>query len=431
MMVSVETTGALERRMTVQIPAERVENEVAQRLKKVGKTAKLKGFRPGKIPAKVIRKRYGGQVRQEVLSDVLNQSFGEAIAKEQLRPAGGPKIESTQAEEGQDLEYTAVFEVYPEIQLTGLDNIKISKPRVDIGEEDLDRMIESLRKQRETWETVERAAGNGDRVTIDFAGTIGGEPFEGGEGSDVNVVLGADGMLADFEKGLHGLDAGKSKTIKVKFPKDYGSEELAGKKAQFEVQASKVEQSILPEVDDEFVAAFGVTEGGIEALRREVSENMQRELDQKVQNDLKAQVLDHLIEKNPIDLPGALVEAEIDALWQDSARRLGIQQETAGVPREAFEKPARRRVSLGLLVGELIRTQEVEVDRNLVDQRLTDMVSTYDDPEAILNMYRSSPEMLQRIEMMVLEDQVVNGLIEQAEVKEKDHPFAKYMNLND
>ncbi len=298
MNVTVESTGALERRMRVEVPIERIESEVDSRLKSVGRTAKIKGFRPGKVPAKVVRQHYGKQVRQEVMGEIMLKSYSDAVMQEKLRPAGGPKIE-TEDEDGKTFAYVATFEVLPEVTLKDLDKIKVETPDVEIGDADIDDMLLSLRKQRATWDEVTRKSKDGDRVIVDFAGTIDGEAFQGGSGTEIPVVLGQGQMLPDFEKGLKGIKAGDQKTIKVKFPKDYHAEELAGKTAEFAINTHRVESEVLPELNDEFAEAFNVSEGGLEQFRKDVRENMEREAGQKVKGDIREQVLEGLAEKNP------------------------------------------------------------------------------------------------------------------------------------
>ncbi len=282
MMVSVETTAGLERRMTIQVPAEQIESEIDSRLRRYGKTAKIKGFRPGKVPMQVVRQRYGGQVREEVLGEMIRSSFVEALGQEKLRPAGGPRIEPSKVEQGVDLEFTATFEVYPEIALSGHEGMKIQRPTAEIAESDIDDMMDRLRRQRAEWVAVDRAAVDGDQLTVDFTGTLDGEPFSGGEGEKVPVVLGRGGMLQDFENGLLGMRVGEEKEVSVDFPDDYGAAELAGRTAIFRVTAREVAEEKLPEIDDEFCQAFGISEGGVDRLRKEVSENMAREMAQAV-----------------------------------------------------------------------------------------------------------------------------------------------------
>lgn len=431
MQVSVEATDGLERRMKVQVPAEQIENEVDQRLRRVSKTAKLKGFRPGKVPFKVIRKEYGSQVRREVLSEVMQSSFSEAITMENLRPAGGPRIEADSVEQGQDLQYTAVFEIYPEIEVKGVGDIKVEKPVANIGDEDIDTMVDNLRQQRADWKSVQRAAADGDQVTVDFTGTLDGTEFDGGKGEGVSVVLGEGRMLPDFEAGLMGIAEGESRNFDVAFPDDYPAENLSGKTAQFAATATAVSERVLPDLDTEFCAAFGVDDGDVSKLRAEVANHMKKELEQKVVQILKGEVLDKLLDANPIVLPQALVDDEVTQLQHDAARRMGHEVGDGAQlpPREPFEEQARKRVSLGLLINELIKSQNIELDKEKVTAHIQQLAASYPEPEAVINAYSSQPTLMAQIEATVLEQQVVDWLLEQATVTEKQTEFKDLMNF--
>jgi len=311
MQVSVEATGALERRMEVQVPAERVEKAIDERLKSMSRTVRLKGFRPGKVPVTVVRQQFGQQVRQEVLSDVVQSTFAEAVSQQNLTPATGPRIEPISTEQGGDLKYRAVFEIFPQVELKGLENLEIARPAAEVTTADIDAMIENLRQQRPTFAAVERESRDTDRVTIDFDGSIDGKAFDGGQGEKVPVVIGAGRMLPDFEGGLKGLRAGEKKTIDVSFPEGYGAAEVAGKTAQFAINVHSVEEQQLPELNEEFCKSFGVEEGGIEQLRREVEDNMRRELADAIHSRVKKQVLDALLAANPLELPKSLVDTQV------------------------------------------------------------------------------------------------------------------------
>jgi len=429
MLVSVETTQGLERRMKVQVPAERIESEVDQRLRKVGKSAKLKGFRPGKAPMKVIRQQYGGEVRRDVVGEVMQQTYAEAIGQEKLRPASNPRIETDEVAEGKDLKYTAVFEVYPEIQIKGLSSIKVNKPTAEIVDQDIDRMLENLRKQRAAWQKVERAASEGDRVIIDFCGRIDGETFDGGSGEKVPIVCGEGQMLPDFEKGLSGISAGESRTFPVVFPDDYKATILAGKAAVFEASCESVEEQVLPELDAEFCTAYGVKEGGLEKLRDEVRQNMQTELDQKIQASLKGQLLDQLLKENPVEIPAALIEEEIHAMQHNAMERLGIEDQSQAPPSEAFTEQARRRVSLGLLINEIIKSQKLEVDKARVAKRLKQIAGGFSDPDQVLQAYTGNPGMMSQVEMMVLEQQAVDWALGQVQQTGETRSFSEIMDF--
>ncbi|MBT8095322.1 MAG: trigger factor [Gammaproteobacteria bacterium] len=427
MNVTVESTGALERRMRVEVPIESIENEVKTRLQSVGRTARIKGFRPGKVPARVVRQKYGKQVRQEVLGEIMQKSYTDAVIQENLKPAGGPKIES-EGEDDQNFTYVATFEVLPDVTLKNLDKIKVEKPDVDIRDEDLDEMLMSLRRQRATWNEVERKAKNGDRVVIDFSGKLGGEPFEGGTGSDVPVHLGQGQMLPDFEKGLSGMQAGDEKSIKVKFPKDYPAEELAGKKADFAITMHTVSEEVLPELDDEFAAAFNVTEGGLEQFRKDVQENMAREAKQKVDTDIREQVMNQLIEKNPIDVPQALVHDEMHSMQHEAMQRLGIEDHDKAPPMENFREQAEKRVRLGLLLRQVISEQGIAASQDDLRARVEEMCEGYESADEMVGMYMGNPQIMQQVEPMVVEQKAVDWLLENGKSKVKKVRFGDYMN---
>ena len=427
MNVTVESTGALERRMRVEVPIERIESEVDLRLKSVGRTAKIKGFRPGKVPARVVRQHYGKQVRQEVVGEIMQKSYSDAITQQNLRPAGSPRIE-TEDEDGKNFAYVATFEVLPEVELKDLGKIKVEKPEVEIGDADLDEMLTSLRKQRATWDEVERKSKDGDRVIVDFAGTIDGEEFQGGSGKEIPVVLGQGQMLPDFEKGLKGIKAGDEKTIKIKFPKDYHAEDLAGKKADFAINTHRVEQEVLPELNDEFAEAFNVTEGGLKQFRKDVRENMEREAKQKVDGDIREQVLNGLIEKNPIDVPQALVHEESHSMQHEAMERLGIEDHDKAPPMENFKEAAEKRVRLGLLLRQVIAENKISVDEAAVRSRVEDMCAGYENSEDMVSMYMSNPQVMQQVEPLVVEQKAVEWLLENGKVKTKKVSFKDYMN---
>jgi trigger factor len=427
MNVTVESTGALERRMRVEVPIERIENEVDSRLKSVGRTAKIKGFRPGKVPAKVVRKHYGKQIRQEVLGETIQKSYSDAVTQQNLRPAGGPKIEA-EGEDGKNFAYVATFEVLPEVKLKDLDKIKVETPEVEIGEADIDDMLLSLRRQRATWEEVTRKSKDGDRVIVDFTGTVDGEEFQGGSGKEIPVVLGQGQMLPDFEKGLKGIKTGDEKTIKVKFPKDYHAEDLAGKTAEFAINTHRVESEILPELSDEFAGEFNVAEGGLEQLMKDVRENMEREAEQKVKSDIREQVMEGLIEKNPIDIPQALVQEEMHSMQHEAMQRLGIEDHDKAPPQENFKEGADTRVRLGLLLRQVISENNITIDEAAMRERVEEMCAGYENADDMVNMYMGNPQVMQQIEPMVVEQKAVDWLLENGKTKKKKVSFKDYMN---
>ena len=365
MQVSIETTTGLERRMTVTVPATEIDSAVDARLSEAAKTVRINGFRKGKVPMKVIRNRFGAGVRQEILGDVMNRSYYAALNEQGVKPAGQPKIEPKTLEEGKDLEFVAVFEVYPEIELSDFSKIKAEKQVAEVTDKDIDTMIENLRQQRQGWKEVKRQARNDDRVNIDFVGTIDGEEFQGGSAKGTNLVLGSGRMIEGFEKGLLKSKAGDEVTLNLNFPEDYRNKDLAGKPVEFKVTVNSVEAPELPELNDEFFAAFGVTEGGEEGFRKEVKENMERELKKASKNRLKSEVMDTLLDQNDVDVPSALVAAEINVLRQQALQQFGAgakNLDASLLPDDLFREQAEKRVKLGLILGEVIKQQSMRAD---------------------------------------------------------------------
>jgi trigger factor len=429
MMVSVETLPGLERRMEVSVPATRVRQQVDARLLKVSRTARIKGFRPGKAPIHVVRKHYGREVQEEVVSDLIRETFAEALRQEKLQPAGGPRIEPQKTGEPDGLRYTATFEIYPQFELADPAKLKLTRPVATVTEADVDAMVESLRKQRPNWSDAARGCRDGDRVTIDFEGKIDGASFDGGKSENFTVVLGAGRLLPDFERGLIGAAAGEKREFDLRFPDQYPAAQLAGKTARFEAQVHKVEQSSLPEIDAAFCEAFGVGEGGIQALRAEVRQNMERELAQAVQSRMKAQVMDQLLAANPIAVPKALVDAEIRDMQAALMRRNG-QRDARNLPaRDSFEPAAKRRVALGLLLNEVIRRGNIQPNAAQVQSRLDELVSTYTDPDEARRQYLQNEAATRQLQMSVLEDQAVAWVVEAADVKDQPATFKDIMNF--
>jgi trigger factor len=415
--------------MEVSVPRERVEQAVDKRLQQVSRTAKLKGFRPGKAPLKVIRQQFGAQVRQEVVGDLMQSSFAEAITQQKLSPATGPRIEPIAMAAGEDLKYRAVFEVYPEVTLGSVDGLEVTRPVAEVAEADIDAMVENLRAQRPKFNAVERESRDGDRVTMDFTGLLDGAEFEGSNGRDVVVQLGGGRMLAEFEAGILGMKAGDERSIDVRYPDGYHNAALAGRTAAFDVHMKKVEEKLLPELDDAFCLEYGVTEGGIAQLRSEVADNMRRELEGNVRARLRQQLLDKLLAANPVEVPQSLVDAQVREMQVDTGRRMGAKDASQLPPPGSFVEPARRRVALGILVGELIKTRGITLDRERVETRLADMAGGYPDPAAILKAYRQNADAMRQVENMVLEDQVVDYLIERAQVTDQATTFKEVMNF--
>lgn len=421
--------------MQVQVPAERVSEEIATRLKHLSRTARLKGFRPGKAPLTVIRRQFGQQVHREVIGELMQSSFAEAVSQKQLAPAGSPRIEPKSVGEGQDLTYVATFEVFPEVALQPVNALAVDKVTAEVGDADVDAMIERLRKQQTKYSTAARAAAAGDRVTIDFTGTIDGVPFAGGKGDNVAIVVGEGRMLAQLEQGLIGASAGDTRDIGVDFPSDYRAAdparatELAGKHAVFKVDVKSVEEPALPALDEEFCAAFGVTEGGVPKLREDVAANMRRELDQNIRNRNKTAVLEKLYQANPVDVPNALLEAQIRDMQIDVMRRTGAKDVSQAPDREPFVEPARRRVALGLLINDIIRREKLVLDPARSDARLDEMVSGYGDAAALKRAYLQNADAMRQVESLALEDQVVDWILANAQVHEKPSTFKELMNF--
>jgi len=429
MQVSVESTGKLERRMQVQVPAERVTKEIATRLKTLSRTARLNGFRPGKAPLTVIRRQFGVQVHREVIGDLLQSSFAEAVSSKNLAPAGSPRIEPQSVAEGQDLRYVATFEVYPEIALNPLAALEIERATAEVTEADVDAMIERLRKQQVKFAPVTRAAAVGDRVTIDFEGSIDAVPFAGGKGEHVAIVLGEGRMLPEFEQGLIGAAAGETREIALVFPADYRAAELAGKRAVFRIAVGTVEEPALPELDDEFCRAFGVTEGGIPQLREEVAANMRRELAQTLRTRIKGAVLEKLLDANPIDVPNTLIETQVRDMQVEAMRRSGAKDASQAPPAQPFVEPARRRAALGLILADIIKRENLKLDPARANARLDEMVGSYGDAAAVKRAYLQNPDAMRQVENLALEDQVVDWVLAHAKVHEVPSTFKELMKF--
>jgi trigger factor len=429
MQVSVESIGKLERRMQVQVPAERVSKEIAARLQTISRTARLNGFRPGKAPLKVIRQQFGSQVHREVIGELLQSSYAEAVTQKQLAPAGSPRIEPQSMDEGQDLKYVATFEVFPEVVLQPLESLEVDRITAQVSESDIDAMIERLRKQQMKYAAAARPAASGDKVTIDFEGAIDGVPFAGGKGENIAIVLGEGRMLPDLEQGLVGAAPGEKRNVTVNFPADYRAAELAGKSAIFATEIKTVEEPVLPEVDEEFCKSFGVTEGGLAKLREDVAANMRRELEQAIRNRNKAAVMEKLYAANPTDVPNVLIEGQIRDMQVEAMRRAGAKDASQAPPRDPFVEPARRRVTLGLLLNDVIRRENLVVDRARVNERLDEMVAAYGDAAAMKRAYMQNAEAMRQVESLALEDQAVDWILEHAKVHEVKSTFKELMNF--
>jgi trigger factor len=425
MQVSLTATGGLERRLEVAIPASQVDSEVAQRLNKISRTARLKGFRPGKAPLAVIKQQYGDQVHGEVINDLMRASFSEAVAREKLNPAGGPRIEPIALSPGSDLKYAAVFEVLPEIKLQPLNDLTIERPVASVTDKDLDTMIDTLRKQRPVFADVTRGAASNDRVTVDFVGKIDDAEFEGGSGNGVGIVLGANQVMKEFEDALIGASAGDTREFNATFSAEHVNKKLASKTATFNVKIVKVEEQQPAVLDEEFAKGFGIADGNIDNLRNEVRANMDRELQAAVSQKVRGQVLEGLYTRNPLELPRQLVDEQIQELQVEMLRRAGVKDAKQLPPREPFEEPARRRVALGLLMSELVRTANLKVSREAVQEKLNELAASYSNPEEVRRAYLQNADMMRQIESQVLEAQAVDHVVAQAKVSDKPATFSE------
>ena len=423
MQVSVETGEGLERRMKIDLPFEQIAAEVEKRLQKLGRSARMPGFRPGKVPMKVLRQRYGEAVHQEVFGELVESSFSEALMQESLRPAGMPRIEPEIDPVEQRFGYTAIFEVLPQVEVASLAGRVVKSPVAEISDEDIDAMVMRLRRQHATRQPVERAAATGDLLTISFVGTLDGEPFEGGSATGVKLELGSGRMIPGFEDGLIGACAGDQRTLDLVFPDPYQAEHLAGKPVRFEVTVETVEESVLPEVDATFVEVFGVADGDIARFRQDVRQNMEREMKQRLDARRKDAVMDLLLEAHEIELPAVLVAEEIRGMKRQMLETLGSKD--MALPDGMFEDAAKRRVSLGLVIGEIVKRQGLRPDAQRVRAAVEENASTYEHPQAVVDYFYSDPKHLASVESLVLEGQVVDWVLGQVEVEEEVLTFAQ------
>ena len=419
MQVSVENTSALERRMTIGVPAERIETEVNKRLQQTARRAKVPGFRPGKVPMSVIRQRYEDAARQEALGDLIQATFYEAVVEQKLNPAGAPAVEPKVFEKGKDLEYVATFEVFPEFTVAGFDSIAVERLSADVTDADLDNMLEVLRKQNTRFEVAERAAQNEDQLNIDFVGKIDGEAFAGGSAQGTQLVLGSGRMIPGFEEGLVGAKAGEERVLTLTFPEDYQNLDLAGKTAEFTVTVNSVSEPKLPELTEEFFAQFGIKETGLEGFRTEVRKNMERELRQAIKTKVKNQVMDGLLAANPVEVPKALLENEVNRLRVQAVQQFGGNIKPEQLPAELFEEQAKRRVVLGLIVAEVVKQNELKPDEDRVRELIQEMASAYQEPEQVVAWYYKNDQQLNEVRSVVLEEQVVDTVLQKATVTDK------------
>ncbi|SBS30376.1 Trigger factor [Marinomonas spartinae] len=418
MQVSVETTSPIERTLTISVPAARIEEKVSSEVAKTAKTIRIDGFRKGKVPVSVVKKRYGQGIRMEAIEQIMRDAYMEALQKESIQPAGMPSIEPKNVAEGADLEFVAKVEVYPEITLADASAINVNRVNSEVTDADVDTMLETLRKQNADWSAVEREAADGDQVTIDFVGYLGDEAFEGGAAQDHKLVLGSNTMIPGFEDGILGAKAGEERTISVTFPEDYQAENLKGKEATFKITVSEVAEQIIPELNDAFVEKFGLEEATVDALRAEVRKNMERELNQAIKAKLKNSLFDGLLSINgDVQVPSAMVDQEVDALRKQAAQQFGGQGfDASQLPAELFQEEASKRAKLGLLIAEVIKQQELKVEDDRVHAFLEDMAQAYQEPQQVIDYYLKNKEQLSQVQSAVLEEQVVDKLLETAQI---------------
>ena len=431
MQVSVETTQGLERQLTITVAADKIDAEVKNRLRDLAKRQRIDGFRPGKAPVALIQKRYGLAVLQEVAGEQMQRHFYEAIIANKLTPAGSPTFAPGQLEQGKDLEFKATFEVYPEVEVKNLDKIEVNKPVVDIADADLDKMLDTLRKQHAKWEAKKGKAATGDRVVIDFVGSIDGEEFEGGKATNFTLELGQGRMIPGFEDGIVGKKAGEQATVEVTFPEEYHAENLKGKAASFAVTVNTVEQQVLPELNDEFATLFGLETATVDALKAEVRKNMERELNQNIKAKVKEQVIKGLLANNDVDVPQALIGGEVEVLRKQALQRFGNNldpKQLPELPASLFEEQAKDRVKVGLLLGEVIKTSELKVDDKKVQALIETVASAYEDPQEVIQYYNSNKELLQSMRNVALEEQAIEVILATAKVTEQKAAFDEIMN---
>lgn len=431
METTTQNTSPLERTLNLAVSLANMDAEVGNRLKRMARTIKMDGFRPGKVPLKIVAQQYSGQVRQEVLGDVVQRSFSDAVKQQNLKVAGYPRIEAKPAEgESNDLEFTATFEVYPDVVVGDISAATIERPQVVVGDAEVDKTIEILRKQRVSYEPVARAAASGDQVTIDYRGTLNGEEFQGGQAKDYRLVLGEGRTLKDFEDPIVGMKAGESKTFELTFPEDYHAKELAGKTVTFEVTLGQVAGQKLPEVDADFAKTLGVADGSLETMRSEIKANLEREVKKRINSRVKEHVMQALLDATPLELPKALVEMEIDRLREGASedmRARGMNVGDISFPAHLFEDQARRRVSLGLILSELVKASQLQPTAEQVRAMVNEFSESYEQPEQVVAWYHGEPKRLAEVEALVMEDNVVKWALERAKVVEVASAFDELM----
>ena len=431
MQVSLETTQGLERRLTITLPSDKIEEQVKNRLREVGKTTRIDGFRKGKVPVSIIEKRYGQSVFAEVAQEQMQQHYVQAIVQEKVNPAGAPYFEPKNMKRGEDLEFIATFEIFPEVEVKDVAEIAIERPVAEVTDADLDKMMDTLRKQQATWAEADQAVAEGNRVNINFIGKVDGEEFEGGKAEDFALEIGQGRMIPGFEDGIIGKKAGEEVVVNVTFPEEYHAENLKGKDAEFAITVNKVEVQELPELNDEFVTKFGIEEGGVDALKTEVKSNMTRELNQALKAKVKEQVIKGLLEANELEVPKALIDQEVNTLRQQAMQRFGGQVDANNMPElpaELFEQQAKDRVRTGLLLGEFIKTNEIKPSDDKVKEIIDTQAAAYEDPKEVVDHYYGNEQLMENIRNLATEDQAIELILEKAKVEEKSFGFDEIMN---
>ena len=432
-MANVETLQGLERRVSMKLPTDDIELQVDERLKKLARNIRMPGFRPGKVPMKLVSQTYGPQVRSEVLTDAVQKAFNDAVKEANLKVAGYPRIEKKDGADEQALEFSATFEIYPEVKVGDLGDATIERPQVTVDDAAVDKTIEILRKQRTKFVEASRAAKDGDRLTVDFEGTIDGQPFQGGSAKDFVFPVGEGRMLKEFDDAARGMSAGETKTFELKFPDDYHGKEVAGKTASFKVTVKKVEEPQLPEVNADFAKSLGIAEGDVQKMRSEIRSNVERESDKRIEARVKSQVLDALIAKTPLELPKSLIQMEAQSLVERAAADLqarGIKPEQMPLDPAAFEQTAKRRVALGLIIGELARTENLQPKPAEVRAVVEAEAATYESPAEVVKWFYMQPQRLSEMEGVALEANVVKWVLSKAKVVDKPTAFDELMGSN-
>ena len=426
-MKKEKSSNDLTRSVDIEIPKKVLDHAIEEKLLVIGKKAKIKGFRPGKIPRSILKKHYGSEAYQDAISDLLQKGYANAINDGNFKPISSPDINPLEGDD-ENLKFSASFEVLPEINLKNLDKITINKPEINISNNDLDEMMEKLRKQKREWKKVSSKSKKGNQVNINFIGKLDGELFEGGEGKDVPVVLGEGQMIPEFEKALFGLKASEKKSIKVKFPKEYHSTDLANKKVDFDLTVNSVSEEVLPDLDQEFVKSFGIEDGDLKKLKQDVKQNMEREVNQKIIQDIKSQVMEGLLDENKIQIPNSMKNNEILNMQKESMRQMGIEDEKDMPPAENFSDMAEKRVKIGLLVSQFIEDNSIKVDMDKVKDRIKEMCAGYQEPEAMIEQYMGNQQAMSQIQSIVLEEQAIDLISSKGKEKIKKISFNEYMN---